>query len=201
MDDYTMSIASDPSKRKRLMPGARSRRFDCIEFTLDIMTIRLFFCSKLRFLYLEIFGDFASHNFGSFEFYTTLMVFLFALWLRIYIHYLAQYLFIQVMESGKMNLFKIIIIFLLFQSLGTPVYSFHLGAIQILFKYSSASISTAAEVGIVAIGTIANLCIFICCTSSGYMFYKVHRSTIKNYKNINILNVVASILHYVQFIY
>lgn len=34
--------------------------------------------------------------FGSFEFYMTLVVFLFAFWFRVYIHYLTGYLFLLV---------------------------------------------------------------------------------------------------------
>ncbi len=77
MEDYSMSIASDPSRRKNLIPGASAR-------------------SKLRYLYVELFGDLAPYMLGSFEFYATVFLFLFAFWIRIYVHFLAQYLYLQV---------------------------------------------------------------------------------------------------------
>lgn len=77
MDDYSMSIASDPSRRKNLIPSSSAR-------------------SKIRYLSLELFGDLAPYLFGSFEFYMTLFIFLLAFWIRIYVHYLAQYLYLEV---------------------------------------------------------------------------------------------------------
>lgn len=60
-----------------------------------------------------------------------------------------------------------------FQSLGTPVYGFRLMVFQIVQKYMSESISTASEVGVVAIGPIANLCVYICLVGLGALFHKV----------------------------
>jgi hypothetical protein len=77
MLDYHMSIAADPTSRKNLIPGAIS-------------------ASKLRYLSLELFGDLVPTSFGTFDFYMTVLLYLFAFWMRIYVHYLAQYLFILV---------------------------------------------------------------------------------------------------------
>ena len=52
--------------------------------------------SKLRYLFLELFGDLETYMFGTFEFYMTVAVYLFAFWFRIYIHYLTGYLFLLV---------------------------------------------------------------------------------------------------------
>jgi hypothetical protein len=80
MLDYHMSIAADPTSRKNLIPGAIS-------------------ASKLRYLSLELFGDLVPTSFGTFDFYMTVLLYLFAFWMRIYVHYLAQYLFILVCSS------------------------------------------------------------------------------------------------------
>jgi len=45
---------------------------------------------------------------------------------------------------------------------GTPVFNFRLMVFQIVQKYMSASVSVAAEVGVVAMGPLANLCVYIC---------------------------------------
>lgn len=52
--------------------------------------------SKLRYISTELFGDFSHYLWGTFEFYMAIGVYLFALWIRIYVHYLAQYLYLQV---------------------------------------------------------------------------------------------------------
>ena len=54
--------------------------------------------SKLRYISTELFGDFQYYLWGSFECYMSLLIYLFALWMRIYIHYLAQYLYLQVRD-------------------------------------------------------------------------------------------------------
>jgi hypothetical protein len=45
---------------------------------------------------------------------------------------------------------------------------------QIVQKYMSASISVAAEVGVVAMGPIANLCVYICMVGLAVLFQKVN---------------------------
>lgn len=77
MSDYQMSIVADPTSRKHLIPGAIA-------------------ASKLRYLSQELFGDLVPTSFGTFEFYMTVLLYLFTFWMRIYVHYLSQYLFILV---------------------------------------------------------------------------------------------------------
>jgi hypothetical protein len=59
------------------------------------------------------------------------------------------------------------------QSLNTPVFGFKLMVFQVVYKYMSGSISVAAETGVVAIGPIANLCVFLSFVALGSMFHKV----------------------------
>lgn len=134
LTEYTMSIAYDPTRSKNLMPGAIAR-------------------SKLRYIYLELFGDLFPIHYGTFDFYVTIFCYVFALWMRIYVHYVSQYLYIL--------------------GIGTPLYSFSLRVLEISFKYSSSSISDANEVAIVAIGSIGNLLLMLLFTVFGYGFYKV----------------------------
>lgn len=134
LSEYTMSIAYDPTRSKNLMPGAISR-------------------SKLRYMTLELFGDLFPMNYGTFDFYVSLFSYIFALWMRIYVHYLSQYLYIL--------------------GVGTPLYDFHLGVLQISFKYSSTSISDSTEVAIVAIGMIGNIVMMLCLSCFGVMMYQL----------------------------
>ncbi len=134
LSEYTASIAYDPTRSKHLMPGAISR-------------------SKVRYMLLELFGDLFPMNYGTFDFYLSVFCYVFALWMRIYIHYLSQYLYIL--------------------GVGTPVYDFHLDVLQMFFKYSSLSISDATEVAIVAIGMIGNIVLMLLFSLLGVLMYQV----------------------------
>jgi hypothetical protein len=54
------------------------------------------FLRKIRFLHLESFGDLAPYMWGTFRFYVTVFMFAFTFWLRLYVHYIVQYLYLQV---------------------------------------------------------------------------------------------------------
>jgi hypothetical protein len=155
---------------------------------------------------MELFGDFNRYLWGTFEFYMGLAIYLFALWIRIYVHYLAQYLYLLVravvvvfalclcgatVQGWTVGLLKqfnapvlwrvqrvrLCVDFCFFtlctQSLNTPVFGFKLMVFQVVYKYMSGSISVAAETGVVAIGPIANLCVFLSFVALGSMFHKV----------------------------
>lgn len=134
MDEYNMAIYHDPSQRRRIVPNMMSK-------------------TKLRYLYLEAFGDLAPHMWGGLEFYITVFVFLFAAWLRLYVHFLIQFLYLV---GGKV-----------------PLSNFKLDALTVTFKYVSASVPTSTEVGIVAIGPIANIAVFLFFVILAQLFYKL----------------------------
>lgn len=56
----------------------------------------------------------------------------------------------------------------------TPVYGFRVELYQIVFKYMSSSIPVSYEFGMVALGPISNVFIFICITTLSHGFYKVN---------------------------
>lgn len=130
---YSMSVAYDPTRHRHLMPGAVSR-------------------SKIRYLTLELFGDLFPSSAGSIEFYLTIALYLFALWMRGYAHYVAQYLFLL--------------------STTTPIFAFELQVLQIQFKYGSTSLSDSSEVGIVAAGPLGCIVLMAIFSMLGLMFYR-----------------------------
>ena len=127
---------SDPSQRRRLLPKSIIK-------------------SKLKFLTLELFDEFAPYAWFSFNFYMLLFIYIVAFWWRIYIHYLAGYLYLQ--------------------AIGSPIYNFIPDALFISYKYMSASVSEATEVGFVAVGPFANIIMFIFFGFCGRLFYHVSR--------------------------
>jgi hypothetical protein len=90
---------------------------------------------------LELFGDLSYHLVGTLDYYITVFSFLFAAWFRIYIHFLAQYLLLSTQKI--------------------PIFNFQLSVIIIFFKYMSQNIAAAIDVGVVAIGPLSNIIIFI----------------------------------------
>jgi hypothetical protein len=54
------------------------------------------FYSKLRYLYAETFGELSYYMWGTFDFWVTLVVYLIALWIRMYLHYIGEYLYLLV---------------------------------------------------------------------------------------------------------
>lgn len=115
-----MSLASDPSQRRHLLPQAVfatlvlcyayvsafllfSSHLVALKSASRIsLTVPLYFTShfyhhsKIRFLRLETFGELAPYMWGSMRFWITLLMFLFTFWLRLYVHYVAQYMYLQV---------------------------------------------------------------------------------------------------------
>ena len=53
------------------------------------------------------------------------------------------------------------------------MFDFRLMVFQVTQKYMSASISVAGEVGVVAMGPVANVCVYICLVGLAMLFQKV----------------------------
>lgn len=53
------------------------------------------------------------------------------------------------------------------------MYDFQMQVLLVRFKYMSTSITTSTEVGVVAIGPIANIAVYLFLVCSGALFYKV----------------------------
>lgn len=130
---YSVAIAADPSRRRKLLPSALVK-------------------SKIRFILQEAIGDLWFENWGTFDFYVTLFAYIVTLWLRMLIHYIGQYFFLQAVQ--------------------TPVYSFKLQVFEIVFKYISTAVPVAYEVALVAIGPLSNIFVFGCLCLLSHLFYQ-----------------------------
>jgi len=114
---YTMAVANDPNLSYKASPDHILNR-------------------KLTYLFEELKEDLDTHSIFSVEFFLSLTVLLIALWLRMYFHYMAQWLFL------KLN--------------GIPLFNFQIDVFSIAIKYTSSNITDWVEVGVVAIGQLAN---------------------------------------------
>ena len=132
-DEYSMSLAPDPGQQKKLLPNAIVK-------------------TKLKFLYYEAFGDIMPSKFGTFDWYITSVCFLLAFWLRMYVHYIGQYLFLHAVQ--------------------TPVYAFEVRVYEMIFKYMSSSVPVSVEFGLVTMGPLGVLFVFLLLMGAGKLFYK-----------------------------
>jgi hypothetical protein len=57
-------------------------------------------CSKILYLKTELLADLGLQNWRSTEFWVTLTIFTIMFWLRMYIHYIGQYLYLWVSPGG-----------------------------------------------------------------------------------------------------
>jgi len=131
---YDMSLCSDIAKRAHLLPSAIA-------------------ACKIRFLMMEAFGDIMGHKLFSFEFYATILTLIFSFWLRIYVHFLAQFLYLGI--------------------LSVPVFSFELAVLEVRYKYMSAGLTQANEILLLFIGPGACLFVFMVFAFGGYLFHKM----------------------------
>lgn len=132
IEKFSVALKGDPSQRLRMLPHAISK-------------------IKLTFIKMELFGDLLPHSLGTMDSYITIMIYLCTLWMRIYIHYIAEYLFL----SGAM----------------TPIYGYVTTGYQLEFKYMSSAVSATVEVCAVAIGPLVNILVFLAFVQTGRLFY------------------------------
>lgn len=95
---------------------------------------------KLRYLKHELLSDLTFANWRRFEFWVQLFVFLIALYLRIYLHYLGQWLYLQWLR--------------------VPVYEFAPTGYSVVLKYVSTVLPMEYELGVVIWGPLALACLF-----------------------------------------
>ena len=117
METYTMAVTNDPNLSYKPSPDHILNR-------------------KLTYLLEELKEDLNAHAFFTVEFFISVAVLLVALWLRMYFHYMAQWLFLKLH--------------------GIPLFNFQLDVVSISIKYTSANIKDWVEVGVVAVGQLAN---------------------------------------------
>lgn len=96
---------------------------------------------KLRFLQSELVADLHPGSITTFEFWVQAALLIIALWLRIYIHFLGQWLYLR--------------------SLRIPVYSFTPLAYACTLKYVAAALPNEVEIGTVILGPLSVTVIFV----------------------------------------
>jgi len=104
---------------------------------------------KLRYLRSELRADLGLHRIATFEFWSFILIFFLMLWLRVYTHYLAQYLFVE----GN----------------GVVVTDFVIRAYICFTEYNATTADLAVEIGASIIGTAANAAIFLVLMAFAWM--------------------------------
>jgi len=129
MEYFSMAVAADPGKDHKPLPS-------------------VIMWSKLRYIHQEILSDLALSNWRSSDMWITVFIYLIAFWMRMYIHYLGQYLYLV--------------------GLDVPVYGFAAKVHIMTLKYVFSSVTLSTEIGLILLGPVANLMLFIFFSFVGY---------------------------------
>ncbi|POM74334.1 Hypothetical protein PHPALM_8727 [Phytophthora palmivora] len=121
MENYTYSVNAAAS-----METARHKRFH---------TQR-----KLHYLRHELLVDLGFTNWHTLEFWRLLAMLLFACWIRLYVHYVTQWIFLR----GNR----------------VPVYDFQPRWTTCIVKYTWQTVSTHTEIGLLSLGVLGNTMMF-----------------------------------------
>jgi hypothetical protein len=103
----------------------------------------------------EVLDGFSHADRWTLDFYIALLTMLSAVWIRMFIHYLGEYMILQ--------------------ALTVPVFGFTVFPYEISFKYMSSGMSTSEEVLAVAAGPIFNIIFFLLLELASMFIYRVDR--------------------------
>uniref|UniRef100_K3X3D8 Uncharacterized protein n=1 Tax=Globisporangium ultimum (strain ATCC 200006 / CBS 805.95 / DAOM BR144) TaxID=431595 RepID=K3X3D8_GLOUD len=95
---------------------------------------------KLFYLRHELLVDLGASNCHTLEFWRLIVLLLFALWIRLYVHYVMQWIFLR---GSRI-----------------PVYDFRPEWSTCLVKYTWRTISTHTEIGVIVFGSLGNIFLF-----------------------------------------
>lgn len=108
---------------------------------------------KMRYLQHELISDLRPSQFSSGEFGVQVGVLLVALWLRIYVHYMGQWLFLRFLR--------------------VPVYDFRPLPLRMVVKYVSSVLPTETEIGVTIMGQMTNIVFLIAMVGVAYASARV----------------------------
>lgn len=95
---------------------------------------------KLYYLRHELLVDLSASNFKTLEFWRLVSLLLFTLWVRVYVHYVMQWVFLR---GNRI-----------------PVYDFQPQWTTCLVKYTWRTIATSTEIGVIVFGVLGNVLLF-----------------------------------------
>lgn len=95
---------------------------------------------KLYYLRHELLVDLGASNYHTLEFWRLVALLLFTLWIRVYVHYVMQWIFLR---GNRI-----------------PVYDFRPQWSTCLVKYTWRTIATHTEIGVIAFGALGNIFLF-----------------------------------------
>ncbi|KAF0692494.1 Aste57867_16438 [Aphanomyces stellatus] len=95
---------------------------------------------KLRYLKQELFADMGLNKAATMQFWLMVAFFALALWLRLYVHYLGQWLYLR--------------------AANVPVFDFRPQLLTCVLKYTWNTIPSATEIGVIVLGVLVNVLTF-----------------------------------------
>ncbi|DBA05203.1 TPA: hypothetical protein N0F65_005053 [Lagenidium giganteum] len=101
---------------------------------------RFHIARKLHFLRHEVFLELGLTKVWTMEFWLMIVLLLFSLWLRLYVHFVLQYVYLKAQRI--------------------PVYYFAPQWTTCIVKYTGSTLATSTEVGVILIGAVGPLLLF-----------------------------------------
>eukprot|EP01029_Cantina_marsupialis_P014513 TRINITY_DN3196_c0_g1_i2.p1 TRINITY_DN3196_c0_g1~~TRINITY_DN3196_c0_g1_i2.p1 ORF type:complete len:225 (+),score=38.92 TRINITY_DN3196_c0_g1_i2:158-832(+) len=111
---------------------------------------------KLKFMKTELLADLGLSRITSGEFWVTLIMIFAALWMRIYTHYISQYIFLR--------------------AIGIPIYKFLMQAYSCAVMYNHRVYAVTVDIGAVIAGPAGNVLFFAMLCTIAYFYRRILKS-------------------------
>ncbi|RHY35132.1 hypothetical protein DYB32_000356 [Aphanomyces invadans] len=91
--------------------------------------------------HVRLFADMGLNKAGTLQFWLMVIFLCMALWLRLYVHYLGQWLYLR--------------------AVNVPVFAFSPQLVTVVLKYTWNTVPTSTEIGVIAVGVVFNVLTFL----------------------------------------
>ncbi len=112
--------------------------------------------AKLRYVWHELRTDLGSHRWGEFEFWALMFTLFLMIWLRVYVRYLGQYLFLQGADVAL-------------QRVNVEFYTMR-------NEYNNNAVDMSTQLGAVVIPCLSNLVVYFFFTACGWIYQTAFNS-------------------------
>ena len=146
MDEYNKKLYRlRPKMKNRMQPKPRTKQEELEQHTMSVVPpftgeIKQRGKEKLEYVSRQLFSELGLAQIRSRDFWIMLLFFLVSFWIRIYVHYFAQWLYLQ---GSKL-----------------PVSDFTFEPVSVSLNYQATLLLTREEIAIVSFGPISTLVIF-----------------------------------------
>ena len=159
-DDESNPFSFDTSEEKQMETQDELKFFDTFKFQVNgeleeesAVHRRFQTARKLKYMKHELLADLGLNKYYTFQFWAMLMFLGFTIWLRMYIHYLGEWVYLRGMR--------------------VPLYDFRPHLTTCVIKYTPRSTPAHVEIGLVIFGVASNIGFFCFLSTIAWVCQKV----------------------------